>query len=358
MNIFGKEYSKKELLAHLGNLDQVAYIRPNQGNAGKEFGLKMLAVKNGLLDFTVLEGRCLDIFDMHYKGVNLSFISKSGLTSQLLQAQLGEEGLRSLTGGLMYTCGLSNVGPDCVYKGQGQAFHGRMRMTAAENVAVSRRWEGDDLILEVGGEMRESQLFREDLVLRRTITTRAGEKSVLIKNEVENLAFTPREIMLMFHINPGFPILDEGSELIAQIQSIVPRNEVSAEGLKNFSQITMPVDGRIEEAYYLKIGMDDKGDTAAAFVNDRLKMGVYIEYNNKALPEFIYWKAMGSGDYAVGIEPSNCIPEGIAGQSESGGKLVEIAPFEKLQYDLRIGVLDGEQEIEDFRKRIAGLNNQ
>jgi len=38
----------------------------------------------GDLEFTVLEEKCLDIFTMKYKGINLNYVSKPRLVSLLL----------------------------------------------------------------------------------------------------------------------------------------------------------------------------------------------------------------------------------------------------------------------------------
>ena len=40
--------------------------------------------------------------------------------------------------------------------------------------------------MELTGEMREAELFGENLVLRRKITSKLGEPSVRIQDEIEN----------------------------------------------------------------------------------------------------------------------------------------------------------------------------
>jgi len=284
-------------------------------------------------------------------GINLNFVTKSGLTSQLLSAPISDEAFRSLSGGMMYTCGLSNVGQSCLYNGQQQVFHGRARTTAAENVSVVCEWIDDEYEMKICGEMKEAQIFKENLVLRRQILTKLGDKKIVIKNEVENMGFESQEIMLMFHVNPGFPILDEGSKLLASIKKIKPRDEISKQGLEHYNEIIDPQDSYIEQVFYIEAGADQYGNTMVAFVNPKINLGVYLKYNTINLPELIFWKSMASGDYAVGIEPSNCYPEGKINQKEIN-KLCVIESFKKLNFDIEIGVLDSEEEIESFSKTL------
>ena len=47
-------------------------------------------------------------------------------------------------------------------------------------------WDGDDYILEVHGEMREAELFGENMVLRRRIRSVYGTPSITVEDEVTN----------------------------------------------------------------------------------------------------------------------------------------------------------------------------
>jgi hypothetical protein len=62
---------------------------------------------------------------------------------------------------------------------------------------------------------------------------------------------------------------------------------------------------------------------------------------------------MAAGDYALGLEPSNCYVEGRERQRNVMW-LNTIKPLEKIRYFLKMGVLDGETEIRDFVSGIGG----
>ncbi len=76
------------------------------------------------------------------------------------------------------------------------------------------RWDGDECCLECRGVMRQSRLFGENLVLTRRISAWLGESSLQIEDTVRNEGWEPAPFMILYHINVGFPVLDEGSRLI------------------------------------------------------------------------------------------------------------------------------------------------
>jgi hypothetical protein len=57
---------------------------------------------------------------------------------------------------------------------------------------------------------------------------------------------------------------------------------------------------------------------------------------------------MGEGAYVLGLEPGNCHVEGRARERERG-TLEFIEPGERREFSLEIGILDGQDEIEQFR---------
>ena len=56
---------------------------------------------------------------------------------------------------------------------------------------------------------------RDDVRLPRRVWARLGESRLFIDDLVENLGHAPVPHMIAYHVNPGFPVLDEGSEFIS-----------------------------------------------------------------------------------------------------------------------------------------------
>jgi len=357
--INGGKISKTELLKKIGNIANFAYVKPFQFTDGKARGIKGFEVSNGTgLDFTILESKCLDIVSMKYKGMVLNYSPKTGIVSPELDDMNGTEFRRSIPGGMMYTCGLLNVGTACVDEGMTQVFHGRLKTTPAEKVSVNTFWEDDEYVIQISGEMKESAIFADNLLLKRTITTKTGSKSAKIHDEVENLSYKEEEIMLLYHVNIGYPVLDEGARFIVPKTEMTPRQDgISEKYIKEYKEITEPIDNYPEHVFYHNVASDKDGITGAAVINDKIGIGIYVNYNKKNLPILVQWKSMMSGDYAFGIEPANCHVSGRLNEKQTG-KLITIKPSEKLLFDVEIGVLEGEKEITDFESKIKSFQNK
>ena len=87
----------------------------------------------------------------------------------------------------------------------------------AELVSFGERWEGGRCILEAVGRVTQAQTYGENLVMTRTYRAELGASWFTMEDVVENRGFLPTEHMLLYHINVGYPFVDEGSELIAPV---------------------------------------------------------------------------------------------------------------------------------------------
>ena len=140
--------------------------------------------------------RALDVCQFEYRGENLTFLSKPGLNGRNQFDTNGLEAQRSIMGGLFFTCGFENICAPYVtpeggkYPAGSFPMHGRIRTTPAEHVSSDAHWTAEgDYVLEVSGEMREAELFGENLVMRRKITSVYGQPSITVEDEVTNESF-------------------------------------------------------------------------------------------------------------------------------------------------------------------------
>ena len=77
--LFGRQYTKRQLLALVGDMSQVAGARKAELVEGNERGADLIEVFNASgLCFSILPGRSLDIASAHYKGMSLCFRSNTG----------------------------------------------------------------------------------------------------------------------------------------------------------------------------------------------------------------------------------------------------------------------------------------
>jgi hypothetical protein len=350
------------LMKRVGDISQIAGLKRYELADGKAKGVAAVDVKTGSgFDFTVLPGRGMDVAWAEYKGVPVSYLSKTGIVSPEYFESTGLNWLRSFFAGMLTTCGLSNVGWPCEddvppFGAQPFGLHGRISNCGADNVCVQQEWQGDDLVMTVSGRMREAMLHAENLTLSRTIVTSLGQKSFKLHDVIANEGFVARPLMLLYHINVGYPVLDQHSRLIVHSKEIQPSDAVSLQNQERYKQMGAPVCSAPENVYFhdLKTGPD--GMTSVGLVNDELELGVYVRFNKQQLPRFTEWKMLAEAEYVVGLEPGNCSPVGRVEQKKRHA-LEMLQPGEQKQVELEIGILDGKETIAAFEEAVESFNS-
>ncbi len=344
---------KKTLMKYTGSLQQAAYVRPVRYTEGRAV-MDAFQIKNGSLMFTVMADKCLDIGELSYKGINFNFLSKPGLNGRNPFDTAGSEAQRSIMGGLFFTAGLENICAPCTLGGHDYPMHGRMRTTPAEHLSGDAFWDGDSYILTVSGEMREAELFGENMLLRRKIETRYGEKSVTVHDEFENLSFRPEPMMLLYHCNVGFPLLDGNCRVFLPAKKVTPRDEAAACHMETWNKMEQPLDNEPERVYIFDLAADMYGNTMAAVLNMETYMGLKIEWNRKYLPYFMEWKSVASGDYVIGFEPANSSVYGRPYHT-AHKCLHTLDPFCKETINLKFTAIDGKEECLETESKIEKL---
>lgn len=342
---------KEELLKYCGNLQQMVYARPVIYKEGRAEHLNAIEAKCGDLLFHAAADKALDITDFSYKGMNMTFLSKPGLQGRNQYDTNGEEALRSIMGGLFFTCGLENICAPCMVDGKEYPMHGRMRSTPAEHVNTDVIFEDNRCKLYISGEMREAELFGENMVLRRSIESVLGENSITIIDEVENQAFRPEPLMLMYHCNLGYPFLNENCRLYIPSNKVLGREQLSIDKVERWSFMEVPADNEPEYVFLHEVASDEKLDTIVMVADHKNEVAIIIEYNQKNLPYFMEWKSMASGDYVLGLEPSNSSVYGKLHHIEQQN-VHYLNPFEKETNILKFSVIEGKEKIEKVINKI------
>ena len=329
-----------DLLKKLGNPEQLAGIREARLVGGKADGVRVAEFHNAAgIRFTVVADRGMDIFDLSYKGINLSFQSKNGIVSPNLFSAVKDEFCNQWSAGAVVTCGLDNVGGYSTDGGNAPT-HGRHGFTSAGYFGTDRRWENGDYVLEAKGEVNETSLFGRSLSLKRSITTSIFGKTIRIKDTITNNTDADEPYMLLYHCNFGYPLLDENSRFLCSSGEMSVLNGCAY----NPFGMSKPIDGEGEELYLYSM----KSKTAfGALINDSLDLGVCLSYDTKNLPNMLEWKRMKSHDYVMGIEPCNTC--GLNREDAIKENRIAVLPaYSSVETGIEIGILDGREEIESF----------
>ncbi len=347
--LYGRTISKADLLRRVGQMSQIAGARACEFTSGLARGVAAVDVRTGTgFEFTVLPGRALDIAWASYKGVPISYISKTGVVAASFFEEKGFTGfLRNFFAGLLTTGGLSNIGVPAEDGGESFGLHGRISNIPAEDVGVSQAWQGDDYVIRVVGAVRQARAFGECLLLRREITTGLGANSLVIRDVVENAGSRPEPLMLLYHCNFGYPIISASSRLHTSGGPVEPRDAEGAAGAAEHDRFMEPQAGYAEQCFYHALAAKD-GRSFAALFNEELGIGAYVRYSSDTLPCFLQWKMMGEQEYVVGLEPATCRLDGRA-ELARRGQLPMLAPGAERSFEVEVGVLDGREALDALR---------
>lgn len=345
---------KEEILKRVGDMSQIAGVKRYFLADGRGAGVECVDVRNGTgFEYTVMPGRGMDIGWCGYEGMPLSYMSKAGISAPAYFTGVRDQWLQCFPGGMLSTCGLGNVGDFCedATKGLGmQSFglHGRISSQCAKNISVSEEWKEDDFLMQVSGTVTEAQLRGERFSLQRTVTSRLGQKCFHVRDVITNEDFIQRPYMIMYHINFGYPLVDQGAKIYVRSGSRFEDTRASAEYADQAYEITEPVNGTEEHLYFHK---SEEGDKAglAFILNEKLDAVAYVKYTADTLPYLTEWKMMGEADYVVGLEAGNCIPRGRSYHRQKG-MLRTLEAQQSITNELEIGIITGKTEICAFFK--------
>jgi len=338
--LFNRTWSRAELLKQVGDLSQIAGIEMGELSDGRERGLCVAEVRTGSgLGFTVLLDRGMDIGAATYKGLPLAWVSPTGFSHPMYYDPQDTQWLRSFGAGLLTGCGLTSAGAGGEDDGESLGMHGRLSNLPARHISINETWEGDDCSFQVEGEMRQVRVFGENLRMKRRILTRLGNSCISIQDVVENLGSTASPLMLLYHINLGFPLLDASCELVAEAHPVEPRDAAAKPGLQEWMHFQQPTPGYSEEVFHHDLPADKNGWASIHLVNSSRKLGLRVRFKKATLPNLVQWKMMGEGTYVLGLEPANCRTGGRS-QERANGTLQILGPGEVREFHVEIEMIE------------------
>jgi Domain of unknown function (DUF4432) len=357
--IGGQNLSRRALARRVGRLEQVAGVRLVTLGDGGERGVRVLEFRTGTgYEFEVLVDRALDIGRCELRGRALAWLSPAGVVAPWYAEPMGLGWFRAWGGGMLVTCGLDHTllgGVDDashfhqdVRPREEYGLHGRIGFQPARLTGYGERWEGDDCVLWAEGVVRQAAVFGEALELRRRIEARVGESRFRVHDEVVNVGFDPTSHMLLYHVNAGWPVVDEGAEYLI---AAPPGTPVAAYPPQDYRRIAAPTTGFREECYEHAANAEPGGTVPVAVVNRRLGLGVYELHRRDQLPFHTMWRMLGEGTYAVAMEPTTNRDAGRF-DARGRGELAFLGPGDARRYELEIGALDGQDELAAFAARV------
>ena len=164
--------------------------------------------------------------------------------------------------------------------------------------------------------------------------------------------------MLLYHVNIGWPVLDDGAEVLAPIESTpyLAHDEDATDVDYRFQ--TVPLDGFREQVYAHAVKTEADGRVPAALVNRRYDWGTgakglafQMEYRKDQLPCLLQWQNLQAGNYVMGIEPCTVWP-GSRQDQRDRGEIRWLDHGEACEYDLTFSALAGEAALDALADRV------
>ena len=316
--------------------------------AGLTEGVDAIEVNNGDFNFTILPTRGMSIWRGSYCGLGLGWESPiAGPVHPKFVDLLDHSGLGWLKGfdEWIVRCGLGSNGAPCsdmVPDNNGNPckvflnLHGKIANIPAHYVEVQVQLEEPHTIT-VTGHVNESMLFSPRLQLQTRIKTWPNSNQVLIEDSVVNKGATTAEFELLYHCNFGPPFLEAGSQLVAPLKTVHPRDAQAVKNIASFADYSGPKAGFIEQVYWLETNNNENGDTLAMLKSADSEKAVAIRFNCNQLPFLTLWKntaALEDG-YVTGIEPGTDYPNSRPFE-RAKGRLAILDPGKS--FDCQIGI--------------------
>jgi hypothetical protein len=290
------------------------------GQSGLSKDVEVIILDNGLIRLEVMPTRGMGIRRVTAAGgVRLGWDSPIAGPVNPQHIRLEEEGGTGWLRGFdewLVRCGLFSNGAPCedeVESALGTKrrislpLHGRIANLPARGVNFSL---GDDGSFTLTGSVREAVVFGSALRLTTTLRLFPGECRFSIIDTVTNLGGRPSEFELLYHLNFGRSLLEEGSRVVAPVAWIKARDAVAMAGLSAATEITAPKAGEPEQVYFVGLHADAEGHVPVVLRNAAGTQGCRLRYEQKTLPAFTLWKYLASEaeGYVVGLEPGTNYP--------------------------------------------------
>lgn len=352
-NLFGKTWTRRELLEHVGDVTQLGGIRTSTLNDGNERGVRTVEMRTATgLRFVVLPDRGMDIGEADFAGQSICWRSGTGDVAPAFFESTGRGWLRGFAGGLLTTCGLTYLGPAGTDDGEVLGQHGRVSYLPARNVLADGEWQSDEYVMWVQGKVSETTSVTPKLTVARKIMTRLGANSLTIEDRIENEGHSPSPFMMLYHFNFGFPLLGEETVLVSPTASVVTADRQKMENPDSYRRFQKPAAGFKDSVLRHEVIPDAEGWVTVALTNRARQLGAYIRYRAAELPHLWQWTMLGQGVYTVALEPANCWMEPRA-EARKRGELKFLAPGEVANHRLEVGVCTSEEELQKLEEEIS-----
>lgn len=342
-------------------------VRKRTLHGGKQEGVELVLIDNGKLQITVIPTRGMGVLWATLGDVRLGWDSpvKDVVHPQFINLN-ARGGLGWLDGfnEWLCRCGLESAGgpgPDRFINNIGDeavmdlTLHGKIANLPAQEVELVVDREPPHRI-RLRGRVDERMLFGPKLELQTEISTEPGSSTFRIADVVSNRGTQPQEFEMLYHVNFGRPLLEEGSRFLAPIERVTPYNDRAAKAVATWNTYAGPTPGFIEQVYLMRPLADKDGRTVILLQNKRADRAASMSYSIKELPYLTMWKntAAVNDGYVTGLEPGTNYPNHRAIERKAG-RVPKLAGDASHAMTIDYGIHVGKDEVQKVADRIKTI---
>jgi hypothetical protein len=270
----------------------------------------LLVIRNASgIGIEIAVDRGFDLSSATWRGINIGWNSANNLPwpPNPIDAEEGIGFYRNLDGFLV-TCGLDHVGgavrtgsKHFIHKHRREVFHplhGRISSQRATLSGYGITWDDKVPTIWAEGTVKQSAIFGENLILRRRVEIGVFGDCINISDTVENAGFRPTPHAMLYHINFGYPFLDENIHISGDVSANVEQAFNSSDKSPHPDFVD----------FYEPVALRSDGPAATIELQNHTLLGgvcARVTYPRATLPNLGIWRAFQSGVYALALEPAN-----------------------------------------------------
>lgn len=300
-------HSLRRMLTHDAQLARVDQFVATNGEAAGDRVIQGGSL--GGLHFTIHPDRGLDLGQLSFAGCPLGWVGPSGFPAANRFQPDGEDGLGILRAfsGFLVTCGYDYFGAAAngpadhfgyvLRDKQSYPVHGRAWTLPATIEVCRLDWNNPEPAIQIEGTLDQRTLLGEQIQNRRQFRFPIGRPVLELVDRITNVGHRPVPHRILYHINLGFPLIDEGTRI---------------DGLPDHTDFPTPLPA-IEENQDERVRLIPRPDCSPTITVHRdanPPLSLALDFLTDNLTHVIQWWNRYHGMNVVGIEPASAgLPE-------------------------------------------------
>lgn len=305
--------------------------------------------------------RGADLVEASFNETNFAFLTSNDYKPPSPAYNRESEWLVGWPGGLLTTCGPGLMGEPRREGGHEISLHGRFSNTpAAVTETTNPVLSAGETEMRLAAVIRDTRMFGASLEVRRTWRASLGQPWIELEDVVVNRGDETAPHGMLYHINLGYPLVDEGARLIYRgaasghcLYAGLSSSEL--DGVKNVPGPDERFHGANEGLVIIDSAADREGWVHTGIVNRQRGIGLEIAFPAELLPRLANWQHFGPrGSYVTALEPFNGSIFGTAQDSHPQADQ-RLEPGESRRYLVRMMVCRTAAEISELERHDGPL---